>query len=115
MICIVAELNQLCLVCPLIAVLHEVQIIQLSCIDIQFQRQGIRLDVKLQLFDQLSRRTLPSRIVCIDEIADCFKYEGYTGAEIAGMLKKPQSTVRNLLREARIILKERLGNFDEER
>ena len=35
-----------------VAVLHEVQIIQLSCVDIQFQRQGIRLDVKLQLFDK---------------------------------------------------------------
>ncbi len=44
-----------------------------------------------------------------------YYYEGYTGAEIAGMLKKPQSTVRNHLREARIILKERLGDFDEER
>ena len=43
-----------------------------------------------------------------------YYYEGYTGAEIAGMLKKPQSTVRNHLREARAILKERLGDdFDE--
>ena len=42
-------------------------------------------------------------------------YEGYTGAEIAGILKQPQSTVRNHLREARAILKERLGDvFDEE-
>ena len=44
-----------------------------------------------------------------------YYYEGYTGAEIAGMLKKPPSTVRNHLREARAILKERLGDFDEER
>ena len=44
-----------------------------------------------------------------------YYYEGYTCAEIAEMLKKPQSTVRNHLREARIILKERLGDFDEER
>jgi RNA polymerase sigma-70 factor (ECF subfamily) len=44
-----------------------------------------------------------------------YYYEGYTGAEIAGILKKPQSTVRNQLREARAILKERLGDdFDEE-
>ena len=43
-----------------------------------------------------------------------YYYEGYTGAEIAGILKKPQSTVRNQLREARAILKERLGDdFDE--
>ena len=44
-----------------------------------------------------------------------YYYEGYTGAEISKMLKKPQSTIRNHLREARIILKERLGDFDEER
>ena len=44
-----------------------------------------------------------------------YYYEGYTGAEIAGILKQPQSTVRNHLREARAILKERLGDvFDEE-
>ena len=42
-------------------------------------------------------------------------YEGYTGAEIAEILKKPQSTVRNHLHEARAILRERLGDdFDEE-
>jgi RNA polymerase sigma-70 factor (ECF subfamily) len=41
-------------------------------------------------------------------------YEGYSGAEIAGILKKPQSTIRNHLHEARAILKERLGDhFDE--
>ena len=43
-----------------------------------------------------------------------YYYEGYTGAEIAKILQKPQSTVRNHLREARIILKEGLGDFDEE-
>ena len=42
-------------------------------------------------------------------------YEGYTSVEIAGILKKPQSTIRNYLHEARAILKERLGDdFDEE-
>ncbi|MBR5115094.1 MAG: RNA polymerase sigma factor [Oscillospiraceae bacterium] len=41
-------------------------------------------------------------------------YEGFSGAEIAGILKKPQSTIRNHLHEARAILKERLGDdFDE--
>ena len=39
-----------------------------------------------------------------------YYYEGYTGAEIAGILKKPQSTVRNYLHDARAILKERLGD-----
>ena len=45
-----------------------------------------------------------------------YYYEGYTGVEIAGILKKPQSTVRNYLHEARAILRERLGDdFNEER
>lgn len=44
-----------------------------------------------------------------------FYYEGYTGEEIAGMLKKPSSTVRNYLHEARNLLRERLGeSFYEE-
>ena len=44
-----------------------------------------------------------------------YYYEGYTGAEIAKLLKKPQSTIRNYLHEARIMLRERLGeDFDEE-
>ena len=44
-----------------------------------------------------------------------YYYEGYTGAEIAGILNKPQSTIRNSLREARALLKERLGDsfYDE--
>ena len=43
-----------------------------------------------------------------------YYYECYTGAEIAAILRKPQSTVRNHLREARIILKRKLGgDFDE--
>ena len=45
-----------------------------------------------------------------------YYYEGYTSVEIAGILKKPQSTVRNYLHEARAILRERLGDyFNEER
>ena len=39
-----------------------------------------------------------------------YYYEGYTGPEIARILKKPESTVRNHLHEARILLKERLGD-----
>ena len=38
-----------------------------------------------------------------------YYYEGYDSAEIAGILKKPKSTIRNHLREARNLLKERLG------
>ena len=40
-----------------------------------------------------------------------YYYEGYQTAEIAKMLKKPHSTIRNHLREARLILKERLGDL----
>ena len=45
-----------------------------------------------------------------------YYYEGYTSVEIAGILKKPQSTVRNYWHDARAILKERFGDdFTEER
>jgi RNA polymerase sigma-70 factor (ECF subfamily) len=44
-----------------------------------------------------------------------YYYEGYTTPQIAAALKKPQSTIRNHLHEARRILKEKLGgDFDEE-
>ena len=39
-----------------------------------------------------------------------YYYEGYDSAEIASILKKPKSTIRNHLREARNLLKERLGD-----
>ena len=38
-----------------------------------------------------------------------YYYEGYDGKQIAGMLKKPHSTIRSYLQEAREILRERLG------
>ncbi|MDR3313809.1 MAG: RNA polymerase sigma factor [Oscillospiraceae bacterium] len=44
-----------------------------------------------------------------------YYYEGYTSVQIAGILRKPGSTIRNYLHEARGILRERLGDdFDEE-
>lgn len=43
-----------------------------------------------------------------------YYYEGYDSAEIAGILKKPRSTIRNYLHEARNLLKERLGDIYEE-
>jgi RNA polymerase sigma-70 factor (ECF subfamily) len=44
-----------------------------------------------------------------------YYYEGYSSVEIAEILHKPQSTIRNHLHEARAILKERLGDdFNEE-
>ena len=38
-----------------------------------------------------------------------YYYEGYDSAQIAKLMQKPNSTVRNYLREARLLLKERLG------
>jgi RNA polymerase sigma-70 factor (ECF subfamily) len=38
-----------------------------------------------------------------------YYYDGYSGPEIASMLRKPHSTVRNTLHEARNILRETLG------
>ncbi len=44
-----------------------------------------------------------------------YYYEGYSSAEIAGMLGRPQSTIRNYMTEARRLLKERSGeDFNEE-
>ena len=44
-----------------------------------------------------------------------YYYEGYSSVEIAAILKKPQSTIRNYLHEARRLLRERLGeDIDEE-
>ncbi len=44
-----------------------------------------------------------------------YYYEGYSTVEIAKMLNRPESTVRNHLHEARVRLKEMLGeDFDEE-
>ena len=39
-----------------------------------------------------------------------YYYEGYRTPEIAAILKKPKSTVRNYLHEARALLRERLGD-----
>jgi RNA polymerase sigma-70 factor (ECF subfamily) len=43
-----------------------------------------------------------------------YYYEGYNTVEIADILQKPQSTVRNYLHEARNVLRQKLGGeFDE--
>ena len=41
-----------------------------------------------------------------------YYYEGYDSAQIARILEKPQSTIRNHLREARGLLREKLGGDD---
>ena len=49
------------------------------------------------------------------EVVRLYYYDGYQTDEIAKMLKRPHSTVRNQLRTAREILKKALGgdNFDQ--
>ena len=43
-----------------------------------------------------------------------YYYEGYTSVQIAEILRKPKSTIRNYLHEARTILRNKLGgDFDE--
>ncbi|MDR0905990.1 MAG: RNA polymerase sigma factor [Oscillospiraceae bacterium] len=43
-----------------------------------------------------------------------YYYEGYSSAEVAKILRRPQSTVRNYMLEARRLLKERLGeNYEK--
>jgi len=46
--------------------------------------------------------SLPERY---KDVIYLYYYEGYSTVEIAGILKKPQSTIRNHLREARALLK----------
>lgn len=49
------------------------------------------------------------------EVVILFYYEGYKTEEISRLVKKPASTVRNLLRDARTRLKAALGgDFDEQ-
>ncbi|MDR1131441.1 MAG: sigma-70 family RNA polymerase sigma factor [Oscillospiraceae bacterium] len=50
---------------------------------------------------------LPTRY---KDVIYLYYYVGYTSEEIAGILKKPHSTIRNHLREARILLRGVLGN-----
>ena len=50
---------------------------------------------------------LPARY---KDVIYLYYYEGYTTEEIAGILKKPRSTIRNHLSEARIILRGVLEN-----
>ena len=50
--------------------------------------------------------SLPDRYKTVIHL---YYYEGYTSVQIAEILRKPQSTVRNYLHEARGILKERIG------
>ena len=55
--------------------------------------------------------SLPDRLKTVVYL---YYYEGYAGDEIARMLGAPASTVRNRLRDARAILKEKLGGEPDE-
>lgn len=73
------------------------------------------LDVHPELQSEDGSRT-SDVFRAVTELPDKYKaviylyyYEGYDSAEIARMLRKPKSTVRNYLHEARKLLKERLG------
>jgi len=52
-----------------------------------------------------------------DNLRSCiylYYYEGYNASEIAELLDKPHSTIRNYLSDARKVLREKLGgDFDE--
>ena len=65
------------------------------------------------VYDTLLERVmeLPENLrVCVY----LYYYEGYTSAEVAVLIGKPHSTVRNYLSEARKVLRKRLsGDFDE--
>ena len=69
--------------------------------------EGIKTDEVLQAV-----MDLPNKYKAVVYL---YYYEGYSSVEIAEILKKPQSTVRNYLHDARAILKERLGDeYNEE-
>ena len=54
-------------------------------------------------------KTIPSKYKIVVYL---YYYEGYNSKEISKILKKPSSTIRNHLTEAREILRERLGDFE---
>jgi RNA polymerase sigma-70 factor (ECF subfamily) len=57
-------------------------------------------------------RALPERLVTPVYL---FYYEGYSSARIAETLGKPDSTIRGYLREAKILLREVLQDYDYNR
>ena len=83
------------------------------------KRESIDDDYDLAVSDHIETDDVLKAVMELPEkyktVVYLYYYEGYPGKTIADILKKPQSTVRNYLREARAILKERLGeNYDEE-
>lgn len=73
---------------------------------------------ELQGADTIKTNEVLSAVTALPEkyrtVIYLYYYEGYHSAEIADILKKPKSTVRNDLCTARKLLKERLGDLYEE-
>jgi len=90
-----------------------------------WQRKALNIDEQahnLQSYDNISDtaegsdvldavRSLPERLISPVYL---FYYEGYTSAQIAKTLGKPDSTIRGYLREAKILLKEVLKDYNRE-
>lgn len=77
------------------------------------------LDDKIASCDPESddSRVYEALLALPDKYKDCVYlhyYEGYKTDEIAAMINKPASTIRNHLREARQLLKKQLGGDEDE-
>ncbi|MDR0531766.1 MAG: RNA polymerase sigma factor [Oscillospiraceae bacterium] len=89
-----------------------------TCIDRLRRHRAEPLDNYEQLpgNDDASNEVLQAVLDLPDKyksVVYLFYYEGYASEEIARALRKPSSTVRNHLHEARKLLKERLGDLYE--
>ena len=70
--------------------------------------ENLRSDSTFHIDETLE--TVMALPVRYKDVIYLYYYEGYTSKEIAGMLRKPHSTIRNHLREAKIILRGVLEN-----
>lgn len=93
------------------------------CLDIlkSWQRKNENIDdyIHIEVYDNTGTDEVLRAVTDLPEkyktVVYLYYYEGYTSAEIAEILQKPKSTVRNYLHEARKILRERIGEeFYEE-
>jgi len=93
------------------------------CLDIlkSWQRKNENIDdyIHIEVYDNTGTDEVLRAVTDLPEkyktVVYLYYYEGYTSAEIAEILQKPKSTVRNYLHEARKILRERIGeDFYEE-
>ena len=80
-------------------------------------RRQIQLDSGI---DQVQQPDIDTTLQAVLDLPDKYKsvvylyyYEGYPANEIAQLLGRPASTVRNHLAQARQLLRSALGDFDE--